>query len=277
MHNFKGKSLNKILILGSAGFLGREIGHQLSEDTRYEVINHRRELFSLDEWSKLLHFLTELSPDIIINCAATINFSQDADLALMYPINTFLPALLVEYTRKQKAYICHISSTSVNGTKEEYISDKSPFKPDIAYGKSKYLAELNLMQSGVDSQIIRFSGIWGIHGPMHLGINNALNEALNGRRLQLRGSGGERNYIHVKCAAKVIVSLIDMRDTGMYVASSRDSVTIEQMINILTKKYNLEPPDMIDSSRIPNAITECSHEIQDIPLSFEKALERYHL
>jgi dTDP-4-dehydrorhamnose reductase len=58
----------KILLTGASGRLGSECEQVLKRD--YEVIAPDKEEFDITSWDKVISSINQLSPDIILNCAA---------------------------------------------------------------------------------------------------------------------------------------------------------------------------------------------------------------
>ena len=56
----------------------------------------------------------------------------------------------------------------------EKITQDSSVNADTPYGKSKWLAEELIRMSGVNHCILRIGGVFGLNGPMHLGLNRTI-------------------------------------------------------------------------------------------------------
>ena len=69
---------------------------------------------------------------------------------------------------------------------------QTPDRPDTDYGRSKWLAERNIDQSGCRAVSLRLSGLFGRSGPAHLGLNRALvlRRKASRRRLSARAPRG---------------------------------------------------------------------------------------
>ncbi|MEJ2024884.1 MAG: sugar nucleotide-binding protein, partial [Deltaproteobacteria bacterium] len=58
----------KILILGGSGMLGKECKEFLGR--RHEIIVPTRESLDIVSWDQVIESLQEISPEVILNCAA---------------------------------------------------------------------------------------------------------------------------------------------------------------------------------------------------------------
>jgi nucleoside-diphosphate-sugar epimerase len=266
--------MKKVLILGGKGFLGSRVTATLAESNLIDLICHDRSMFSLSETSKLLDAL-EGGVDAIVNCAATVSFDSQKSSDYFYPVNVLVPSLLADWCKNNDKFYVHVSSSAVHGVKSSYVSVNSPYNPDTPYGYSKYLADLNVICSGAKNAIVRFGGIWGKNGPEHLGLNKAVASALFGKQLTIFGRGGLRNYVHVNCAAKAIAHILNYQLTGIFFCGSPNSITIEEMIVLLSEKFKLPAMLRKHGYMMNDSVIEASHEIKDLVLDFHEALEVY--
>ncbi len=267
--------MKKILLLGSKGFLGKVVKAALVKSRSFDLICHDRSMFSLNDTISLLEFLNMEAPDAVVNCAAVVNFDSQKDFDYFYPVNVLVPSLLADWCKNNDKFYVHVSTAAVHGIKNSYVSVNSPYNPDSPYGYSKYLADLNVICSGARNTIIRFGGIWGESGPEHLGLNKTLAIARSGKQLTIFGRGGLRNYIHVNCAAKIIAHVLNYQLTGIFFGASSNSVTIENMIVILSEKFKLSAPLRKNDSMLNDSVIEASNEIKDLALNFHEALDVY--
>ena len=198
--------------------------------------------------------------DAIVNCAATVSFDQQKSCHHFYPVNVLVPSILAEWCENNDKFYLHVSGTIVHGVKNSYVTVNSPYNPDSPYGYSKYLADLNVICSGAKSAIVRFGGIWGKNGPEHLGLNKALASALIGKPLTIFGKGGSRNYIHVNCAAKVIAHILNHQLIGIFFGASPKSITIKEMIMLLSEKFKLPAPLIKNDFMLNDSVIEVSNK-----------------
>ncbi len=134
----------KIVLIGSNGFVGRNIAEQLK--TKVELIKTSRNPISSDylrfdftdisSWERIV----DIAPDLIINSAAYGVVKSELDLKQMYDINYFLPVQFYQYLQKAKLKFYWLQL----GTAFEYdlsieggITETSPCIPQTHYGISK--------------------------------------------------------------------------------------------------------------------------------------------
>jgi dTDP-4-dehydrorhamnose reductase len=149
----------KILVLGVTGMLGSAVFKLLSN--KYDVLGTLRSsngkaFFSGELQQKmisgidvlnqdeLVNVLTEVKPDIVINCVGLIKqISSAKDSLVALPINAMFPHRLARLCGLMDTRVVHISTDCVfSGDKGMYTElDESDAK-DL-YGKSKYIGELH--------------------------------------------------------------------------------------------------------------------------------------
>jgi len=271
----------KILITGANGFLGSALFNQLQK-TKHRVLPFVRKKENANDIecdvgnaSNLLNALNEYQPEVIINCAAKVDFSEGL-VQEQYNVNALAPAVIASWCMDNKAYLIQISGSIVNGNTLVKSGVNSMELPINYYGETKLLADRAIRVSQCEHAIIRFGGIFGEGGPSHLGINNAITQAKLGEIPTIIGKGkGIRNYTHVQDAAKLIVYCVDNNIMGTHYSGSHQSISISQMINDICSIYldNLKP-EYKDGLESIDQITEVSSSLPKTKL-FKEALQDY--
>lgn len=228
--------MTDILLLGSEGFLGKEVFLAL-EDMNFDFLGTTRRTVSgkrisvdLSNATSVVRLLGDVKPKIIINAAVSANFDTSS-AAEMFPVNSLLPILLADFCKKNSSYLIHISGTIVHGSHHRIYSQSTQLTPNTEYGRTKLLADQAIQTSGCKSVIFRFGGIFGRKGPSHLRINRAIDRALKNEAPQVIGSGkAKRNYLFVVDAAKAICDSIFSRPAGVIYLGG-ETKTVEEMLN----------------------------------------------
>lgn len=203
----------RILLTGGTGFTGKKL-LPLLEKSGHEVVHLVRGERGFNQefvWNFYNELPEDLPPcDVIIHLAACVCFGQELRLTL-YNANTVSTIKLADYARRHSAYFILASTTGVHGSDTDVIDGKAPINPQSHYGMSKYLAEEAVKTMANKYSILRISGIYGLDGPGHLGLNSAISKAYHKKgNPVLKGSGkAKRNYICVQDAARWIRFLVD--------------------------------------------------------------------
>lgn len=140
--------------------LGRDISLALSN---HNLILTDKEELDITNSEELNKKITELHPDIIINCAAFIDVEKAEDQEkIVNKINTEAVLNLAKICKNNSCTLAHISTEYVfDGENESGYNEDSLTNPINIYGKSKADGE-KLLQKNLDNfYIIRSSWLYG--------------------------------------------------------------------------------------------------------------------
>jgi dTDP-4-dehydrorhamnose reductase len=160
----------RILLTGSSGQLGSECKEVLKDD--YEIISPNKEELDITSWDKVIMSIDQLSPDIILNCAAFTNVDEcEKEKKLAERINVEGPRNLAQGAARYDKIIVHISSDLIfNGRKrlpQPYFED-DPMSPLSRYGLTKMESEMAVKQNTPHYIIIRAGWIYSVRGDSFL-------------------------------------------------------------------------------------------------------------
>ena len=238
----------KILVTGSTGFLGNELSRLILSDSffkgyfiaRKPLKKRKYYICKLENFKKLNKLLNKISPDVIVNLAAEVNFKKKTKK--MYKVNSQAVELMAKYCLKENKHLVQASGTIVNGNHKTY-SHKTKIQPVNEYGKSKLMAEKIINKYKFKKTILRFGGIYGKNGPQHLSLNKFIKNALEGKNIIFLGNPkSKRNYVYVNDAAKIILKVIKKKIYGTYYVGG-EVQNFEQMLKkiklIINKKSRI--------------------------------------
>lgn len=155
----------KVLILGVTGMLGSTVFQLLSQSHDvWGTLRHPggKQYFSeglhdklicnvnvLDQ-DELVSLLSEVRPDIVVNCVGLIKQLPNAnDPLVALPINAMFPHRLAKLCDLLSSRLIHISTDCVfSGEKGMYVESDVSDADDL-YGKSKYIGELNEFENAI--------------------------------------------------------------------------------------------------------------------------------
>lgn len=229
-----------VLLTGYNGFLGRQTLRAL-EATGWEVVlagrsapdNREYRQVDLARPEDVLALGALPPPRAIVHLGANIGWPAKPDEDLYAP-NVLATGILAGLSHRWGANLIFASAAIVHGARAERITPDSAINADTPYARSKLLGEQLIAASGARHCILRFGGLFGAHGPSHLGLNNAITAALSGTAPVRNGSGSaRRNYLYVKDAAQVIVAALDYSLAGVHLVAGRDSLSIREMLDRL--------------------------------------------
>ncbi len=157
-------SRSRILIVGSAGQVGRELQRSFSDAG--EIVACDRESVDLTAMDQVRAMVRGAAPDIILNAAAYTAVDRaetEPDTAMA--VNAKAPGVMAEEALRAGALLVHYSTDYVfDGTKTgPWVETDSP-NPLNAYGASKLAGEKAIQRVGGKSLIFRTSWVYGPHG-----------------------------------------------------------------------------------------------------------------
>lgn len=156
--------MNRILLTGSEGQVGRELQQALSSVGEVMGVNRRR--MDLEETNIIRQVIREIKPDIIVNAAAyTAVDRAETETEIAYAINAIAPTIMAEEAKKLGAFLLHISTDYVfDGTKNTPCTEEDIPNPLSIYGKSKLAGEERIQQIGGFYIILRTAWVYGSFG-----------------------------------------------------------------------------------------------------------------
>ena len=141
----------KILILGATGMAGHVAHAYLKDTQQYEIsnivfrtpLNEESIVVDVTNKEKLRKAITDISPDIILNCIGVLIGGSANNPANAIYINAYLPHFLASIARTIDAKLIHISTDCVFSGKKGMYFENDFRDADDVYGRSKALGEIN--------------------------------------------------------------------------------------------------------------------------------------
>ena len=156
----------KILITGANGMLAKEVREKF-EDGNEITLTDVAELDITNEQG-VMDFVTNLKPDLIINCAAfTAVDKAETCLELADRINGDGPTFLARAAKANGCKLVHISTDYVFGGDldlSKVYSEDDEKKPVTAYGITKLHGEQGIENNMDEYYIFRTAWLYGIGG-----------------------------------------------------------------------------------------------------------------
>ncbi len=245
----------KILITGSNGLLGQQLVVHFSTSPDFKVVGCSRgenkvlsvnnfRYYNLDITNKkdLNEVLQTEKPEIIINCAAMTNVDQcEEEQKECDKINIDAVNELVNYCKKNKTKLIHLSTDFIfEGKKGYYKEDELP-NPLNYYGKSKLKSEQLLIQSLSDFAIIRTILVYGTtqntnRSNVVAWIKNSLE---SGKEIHVV-SDQLRMPTLVTDLVKAIDLIIQKDAKGIFHISSNELLSIYEIAMLVAEEFNLD-------------------------------------
>ncbi len=181
--------MKKLLIIGISGLAGYKLA-ELSRNN-YEVygtynkrplIIDKCETFLLDKTNKekTQQLLTEIKPDIIIDCSALHNVDYcETHQEETWNVNVEGTMNIANWCKAINSRFIFISTDYVFDGKAKDYNEESETNPLNYYGVSKLKAEERLSHSGIDYAIARTSLVFGWNPGELAGKNSSSGKTMN--------------------------------------------------------------------------------------------------
>jgi UDP-glucose 4-epimerase len=260
--------IKSVLVTGAAGFIGRAAVTSL-EQAGWIVTKAVRTgdqfrgsgyiILDLANPATILSMANEAHFDAIVHLGANVNLLCVDGLEMFAP-NTLATGCLAYLAKQWNAQLIYASTAIVCGAKKEAIDATSIVAVDTAYAQSKWLGEQLLVASYAHHCTLRIGGVFGANGPVHLGVNRAIAEAINGVVPTQIGCGGAlRNYIYVKDVASAIAIALQERLNGTHLLAGSEVKSVSQMLQEICNTFlQGQQPAIVNGQEAMNQVIQPS-------------------
>lgn len=224
--------MEKILILGATGMLGKSLYKHLKNEYCVRGVAHKGTdyCFDLSCDDALIQCIDSFKPDILVNCAAYVSINGcEADVKRAYVINARLPIILSEVCRKRNIYFVHISTDHFylnDGNMRHNESEKVVLVNE--YARTKYLGE-QLLQCYKTALVVRtnFIGLTEAAGMKESFLNWLIDNYKAGKRIPLYNDYFTSG-IYVDELSELLDIIIQKKCNGILNVASCDVYTKEE-------------------------------------------------
>lgn len=225
----------KILITGGSGFIGGSLARFLRlNNTNYEYFVPSSNELNLLEEDRVRNCLTEISPDIIIHCAAALPskfgwiesgiLTQQMDRNLITALNYL----------NQKPKVIYFSGTSLYKNIGDLLTESSEIKATNHYLAAKQVGEQLVMMNLKNFVICRVSAPYGIGQKIETVIHLFILKAVRNEPITLFQNGDRvQNFTHIEDVEIFIEKCMNSNKVGIYNVASKESVTMRFLSKLI--------------------------------------------
>lgn len=201
--------MNRVVVIGARGQLGSAVVAAFSN--RHDVVPLHRAALDITDADAVTRVLTELRPDVIVNCAGynAVDAAESEPVAALQA-NAFAVRSLARAARDLDATLVQFSSDFVfDGTAVEPMDETVAPKPRSAYAASKLLGEW-FAADAPRAYVLRVESLFGA-GPGGPDKGSLASIVAGLRAGQVVPVFGDRTVspTHVGDASRALVALIE--------------------------------------------------------------------
>ncbi|MBI5441423.1 MAG: dTDP-4-dehydrorhamnose reductase [Deltaproteobacteria bacterium] len=155
----------RLALIGAKGMLASAVVRRAPAE--YELVGLDLPEFDLTDRERVLRTIGELRPHVVLNCAAYTDVDGcESNERLATAVNGEGPGHLAEAAAEHGATLLHLSTDYVfDGAKRTPYREEDPPCPASAYGRSKWLGEKRVAESGLRNYfVLRTSWLYGPRG-----------------------------------------------------------------------------------------------------------------
>jgi len=230
----------KILLLGSRGFIGLSLFRHLSDEGEFTVRGFDLPELDLTDEPQVRALLPEwVENGVVIMAAAITRDRDDSTTAMRNNIHMAanLAGILKDHPPRQLIYL---STVDVYGRRNLKLplSESSVVQPSNYYGIAKitreYILRLACGSAGIPLTILRLSAVYGPGDTHKSPIRVFITKALAGQALKVKGNGSElRDFLYIPDLCEVVAHVIRASIGGTFNLVSGRSRSIRDILKAI--------------------------------------------
>ena len=239
-------NLDKVIVLGATGFIGRNIYNHLTEKNNLIVEGYSSKNCNLLDPSHVNElFNADNSKTTVIICSAIPRMKEDSWEAMLKNI-TIIYNLTSSVHTKDLRSVIFISSVDIYGNNlpGKPIDEDTMPNPIGFYGLSKYISERILQSFQKDFYpvtCLRMPGIYGPDDSYKSIIGKFINKALNRETIEIYGEGRvKRDYVDIRDIYKVTDFFVKNPYTGVVNVATGRSISIKDIVLVISSMVNIK-------------------------------------
>ena len=240
-------SINKILITGAAGLVGRAVCRLLHMQKQPFVALYKTEPGNTPEWDyvygdiancDLQKILSTHNISSVVHCAAAIPNEKNSFFEC-YQINSAIDKHIAEYiVAAAITQLIYISTTNLYGMSGEIITESSPVNIENDYSQAKFESE-QMFSSINSTSVVSLR----INAPYHYTqLNNTvlkifINNVLSGKDILYHGKGNrQQDFTHVNDIAAAVLCALKEKKAGIYNIAAGNPVSMKNLATLILLK-----------------------------------------
>jgi len=236
----KGKGGGRLVVIGSTGFIGRNIIAALGKDRRLKVSGLSSKDADLTKYISALSLRKRITPGSALVVAAAVTRDKGDNVEGMLANIKMAVNLARQVGPLRLSHLVYISTVDVYGRENIQLplGEGSRIQPWGYYAISKYASELILKKACLDSgtayTVLRLPGVYGPGDTHKSPISVFMAAAINGSPLNIAGDGSQlRDFLFVGDIPKAIREAVLNRVQGTYNLVAGKSYSINRILKTI--------------------------------------------
>lgn len=222
-----------ILVTGANGYIGSSFITRYSQQYTFKKFSLRQNHIEEIDFKNI---------STILHCAALVHQRKYKDLDEYLDVNVRYPLNLAKKAKERgvKQFI-FLSSVAVYGESHGYVNEGTPCEPVTNYGKSKLIAEQELMQLNNNDfivTVIRLPMVYGKDAPGN--IKSLIKLVRTLPSLPLGGIKNRRSFIYIGNLCRFIERVIEKKQAGILLISDNESISTTELIEYIASALDKE-------------------------------------
>ena len=266
--------MRKIVLLGSSGFIGKNIVEYFKKQER-KVVGFDSKTCDLLDFNLVDRKLDFLSSEDTLVVTSSITRLVENSIESMNKNILMIQNLIDKLATKKVKQLIFFSSIDVYGIKNTpYLIDESTaLNPDDYYATSKviseYLLKLFCSKYGVKLTILRLSGVYGRYDYGKSTVAKIVTNIYNNKLATIVGDSSlKRDFLYIDDLLKVLEQIIKSETEGIFNLATGSSISIEELIEKVF--FILDIPKNIEYKKVDTQ----EQFIRAGDLSFDNSLLR---
>ena len=233
-------SLEKIIILGHSGFIGKSLYNFFKSENNFQVTGATRNSCNLLDSSAVKHFFSTIEDYSNIIFCSVLNKNFCDSTASLHKNIAMVDNFINCARQKQIRSIIYLSSVDVYGQKPQLpINEKTLINPDNVYGLSKFSCEFLLKSSSLNCPIaiLRLPGIYGNDDNFKSIVGHFIKKIYFDNHIFLSDKGKIlRDYVEINDLCQIIRILIANPNSLTLNIATGKSFSLNELVDIITEK-----------------------------------------
>lgn len=231
-------ALNKILITGSSGFLGKNLFNFLNN--QYDTHGLSRNDVDLNDFTATRSYIEKINPSLVIHCAWNLNRTTYNDFSVQYQ-NYQMTKNLVDICVESNIKIMCMGSCFEYSPGPQIMKEANQTFPVNLYGFAKKECLSYIQEKYKNYVWIRLFHVFGKDGNNI--INETVNSLQNNKKIKLSKCEQNIDYIYVKDFLRAVGLILEKDLMGVINICNNNKLSLKKTIleiaEILNKSQEL--------------------------------------